>query len=166
MHDGSPKWINLRTTLLDYKRRLRHVKGPEDLPFNLHTLEQELCQFEAASRLTTPTRSRTTTVSRTRRYSQANYSTPVTNKKAYTSKYKTPSGKTYKHTHIRCFFCGGNHSLKDCKTCPPAEKPKLWDKHKISKPRRFNNSTKTYRANQACSSTHKDVVNHTSSSRQ
>ena len=111
---------DIRNTLLDYKRMIKRAKDPESIPFSLADMEYEVSQQENNAKMTAQTTS-------SHRESANVASTTSTKRKA-----------------IRCFFCGGNHRLQDCRKCSKEEKKKLWDKHgskfKKRKPTRISSA--------------------------
>lgn len=120
-----PTGSDIRNTLLYYKRVIKTSRDPSQIPFTLADMEYEVSQQETNAKLT--------------------YKPPSSRREAASVATTT----SMKRKPIRCFFCGGNHRLHECRKCPPGEKKKLWEKHGYkSKKRR---STKFVSANQASS---------------
>ena len=107
-----PMGSDIRNTLLDYKRMIKRAKDPESIPFILADMEYEVSQQENNANLIAKTKSY--------RRESANVA----------------STTSAKRRAIRCFFCGGNHRLHECRKCSKEEKKKLWEKHGVKSKRR------------------------------
>ena len=111
---------DIRNTLLDYKRMLKRAKDTNCLPFTLAEMEYEVSQQE----------------------NNAKMNTRITASRKESANVATTS--SMKRKPIKCFFCGGNHWLSECRKCTKEEKKKLWDKHgnksKRRKPTRISSA--------------------------
>ena len=109
-----PYGSDIRTTLLDFERMIKRASDVHSIPFTLADMEYEVSQQENNRRV--QTRSTST------RREQASVATTT----------------SMKRKPIRCFHCGGNHKLQDCRKCSKEEKKKLWEKHGTKTKRKFN----------------------------
>jgi hypothetical protein len=83
-------------------------------------------------------------------------SNPSTSTHAHTANHANANPSTDAKTNkfrrpVKCFMCGGNHSLKDCKKCDEAEKERLY-REKLG-PRKTNDSCPTKKTAQHANNT-------------
>ena len=111
----APVGSDLRKSLLDYHQIIKRSKNSKDFPYTLADIEQDLGQQEC--NLKQPAK-------------------PSVYRREHANNTKI---KTKFKGSIRCYYCGGNHRLSECKKCSQEEKKKLWEKHssKNRSPKKF-----------------------------
>ena len=132
-----PASSDIRSTLLDYQRLIQRARNLNDIPFTLADIEYEVSTQENNTKSAT---------SRT-----------ITSRRETANAINTTNNQSRKRKQIRCFHCGGNHRLQDCRKCSKEEKQRLWEKHGPKSRKRTSQSkpSSAHQASVASNSTQK-----------